>query len=100
VTTILDRRTQFHQSRLIENMTALNPRFNQALKSAQNVFTLHGNGSGDNGPYALLMHNLQRQAETLAYVDCFWLLGVVFACMVPLVFIMRKQQPGRAATAH
>jgi DHA2 family multidrug resistance protein len=100
VTTILDRRAQFHQNRLIDHMTALNPNFNQALNSAQRVFTLHGDASGGNGPYALLMQNLQRQAETLSYIDCFWLLGVVFACMVPLVFIMRKQKPGRAAAAH
>jgi DHA2 family multidrug resistance protein len=100
VTTILDRRAQFHQVRLSENTTPLNPRFGQALNSAQNVFTRHGNGPGGNGPYALLMQMLQRQAETLSYVDCFWLLGVAFACMIPLIFLMRKQKPGRPAAAH
>jgi MFS transporter, DHA2 family, multidrug resistance protein len=100
VTTILDRRTQFHQSRLVENTTLLNPRFNQAVSSAQNVWVQHGNGSGLDGPYALIMRTVQRQAETLSYVDCFWILGVAFACMIPLIFIMRKQRPGRPAMAH
>jgi DHA2 family multidrug resistance protein len=100
VTTILDRRAQFHQTRLIENTTALNPRFAQTLHSAQGVFTQHGNGSSVNGPYALVMRMLQQQAETLSYIDCFWLLGVVFGCMIPLIFLMRKQKPGRAAAAH
>ncbi len=38
VTTILARRAQFHQSRLTEQVTLLNPRFNQALTSASHVF--------------------------------------------------------------
>jgi DHA2 family multidrug resistance protein len=100
VTTILNRRAQFHQVRLVENTTPLNPRFNQALSSAQQVFSQHGNASGDNGPYALLMQTMQRQAETLSYIDCFWLLGIAFACMIPLIFMMRKQKPGRPAAAH
>jgi DHA2 family multidrug resistance protein len=100
VTTILDRRAQFHQTRLAEYATTLNPRFNQAVNSAQQVYSQHGNGPGSNGPYAMIMNILQRQAETLSYVDCFWLLGVAFACMIPLIFIMRKQKPGRGAMAH
>jgi hypothetical protein len=46
------------------------------------------------------MQNLARQAATLSYIDCFWLLGVVFGAMVPLVFFMKKLKPGRAAAAH
>jgi 5-methyltetrahydrofolate--homocysteine methyltransferase len=38
--------------------------------------------------------------ETLSYLDCFWLMGIVFGCMVPLIFVMRKQKPGRPAAAH
>ncbi len=100
VTTILDRRAQFHQVRLSDHITPLNPRFNQAVNSAQNVFTQHGNGSGGNGPYALIMQMVRRQAETLSYLDCFWLLGITFACMIPLIFVIRKQKPGRPVAAH
>ncbi len=98
VTTILSRRAQFHQSRLIESTTALNPRFNQAVHSASRVIGPQGGSS--NGAYALLMRILQRQADTLSYIDCFWLLGVAFALMVPLVFVMKKMKPGRALAAH
>jgi MFS transporter, DHA2 family, multidrug resistance protein len=98
VTTILARRAQFHQSRLVEQATALNPRFNEALESTSHIF---GPSSGNgNGPYALLMRILERQANTLSYIDCFWLLGITFALMLPLVFLMKKMKPGRAAAAH
>jgi DHA2 family multidrug resistance protein len=97
VTTILDRRAQFHQSRLVERATSLNPDFTRAVTSAAHV--LHS-APAANTPYALVMHSLQVQAQNLAYMDCFWLLGITFGALVPLVFVMRKTQPGRAAVAH
>jgi len=93
VITILDRRAQFHHSRLAEHISALNPVFNQAVHSATGIF---GVGNTGNGPYALIARTLQRQADVLSYIDCFWLLGIVFGALVPLVFLMRKTQPGRA----
>lgn len=97
VTTILDRRAQFHQARLTERVTALNPYFNQALNAAKGVF---GPGETGNGPYAMISRSLQRQASTLSYLDCFWLLGIAFGALTPLIFLMRKTKPGRAAAAH
>lgn len=97
VTTILDRRAQFHQARLTEHTTPLNPDFNSAVSAATRVF---GPGNSGNGPYALLMRSLQRQAETLSYIDCFWLLGLAFGVLLPLVFLMKKTTPGRQAMAH
>lgn len=97
VTTILDRRAQFHQNRLTERATQLDPYFNQALTSATRLF---GPAKVGNSPYALVMRTIERQAETLSYIDCFWLLGLAFGCMVPLVFLMKKSKPGRPAAAH
>ena len=53
-----------------------------------------------NGPYALLMRTLQQQSSTLAYIDCFWILGITFGVLMPLVFLMKKTQPGRAPAGH
>jgi DHA2 family multidrug resistance protein len=97
VTTILSRRAQFHQARLTEQTSAWNPLFNQALTSAGHAIGRTGDAAT---PYALLLRQLQRQAETLSYIDCFWVLGVVFGLLTPLVFLMRKASPGRAAAAH
>ena len=59
-----------------------------------------GPGYSGNGPYALMFRNLERQAETLSYIDCFWVLGVGFAVLIPLVFLIKKSTPGRGAAAH
>jgi MFS transporter, DHA2 family, multidrug resistance protein len=98
VTTLLDRRAQFHQARLTEQTSALNPNFNSALHAATGVFS--SGGDAGNRPYALILRNLQRQSETLSYIDCFWLLGIAFGVLLPLVFVLRKTRPGRAMAAH
>jgi DHA2 family multidrug resistance protein len=97
VITILSHRTQFHQARLVEQTTRLNPQFNAALKATVGVF---GSGGGGNGPYALLMGQIQRQAATLAYVDCFWLFGIAFTVLVPFVFVMKRVAPGTGPGGH
>jgi hypothetical protein len=32
-----------------------------------------------------------RQATAMAFIDCFWILGVAMIVVIPLVFIMRRQ---------
>lgn len=99
VTTILVRRTQFHISRLNEHSGAWNPLFQQAVSGATSVLR-HAGMKGSQVAYALLMRRVEQQATTLAYIDCFWILGVGFAFLIPLVFVMKKVKPGRAAAAH
>jgi len=98
VIAILSRRTQFHQARLVESATAFNPQFSQALNALTGIVGAAGVGS--NRPYALLMRQIQQQAATLAYVDCFWLFGVAFLLLTPLVFVMKRVAPGKAAVGH
>ncbi len=99
VTTLLSRRQQFHQARLTEGLDRLNPYFNKALQGTANAIGGAGSAPGASA-YGMVMRNLDRQAATLSYVDCFWLLGIVFGLMIPLVFFMKKVKPGRAAAAH
>jgi DHA2 family multidrug resistance protein len=97
VTTMLARRAQFHQARLGENATLLNPTFANHLSSATRAI---GATPGSNTPYALLMQQVLQQANTLSYVDCFYVLSIAFGVMVPLVLLMKKTKPGRPAAAH
>jgi len=93
VITILSHRTQFHQERLVEQTSQFNPQFNAAVRATSGVFG-HVAGGVGHGPYGLLMGQIQRQAATLAYVDCFWLFGVAFTVLIPFVFVMKRVAPG------
>jgi MFS transporter, DHA2 family, multidrug resistance protein len=41
-----------------------------------------------------------RQATMLAYIDCFWLLGVAILLMVPMVLLIKKSRPGGGMAVH
>ena len=99
VTTGLARRAQIHQARLVETMNAANPQFRSTLRGMTGVFTGGGFGPGS-GPgtaqqhaYAMMQANVIRQSTMLAYIDNFWVLGVVIACLVPCVFLIKKAKP-------
>jgi len=96
VTTSLARRAQIHQSRLVEKMNVANPQFQSALRGMTGVFSGGGAGPGS-GPgtaqqhaFAMMQANVIRQSTMLAYIDNFWVLGVVIACLVPCVFLIKK----------
>ncbi len=99
VTTGLARRAQFHQVRLVETLNAANPQFRSALSGITGVFSGGGAGPGF-GPgtaqqhaYAMLQANVIQQSTMLAYIDNFWVLGVVISCLIPCVFLIKKAKP-------
>ncbi len=102
VTSILTRRTQFHQARLTEFTNSTNPQMSQALAGAQNALVQHGATISDASKqaYGNIMFVVQRQASVLAYIDCFYLLAIVFGCLIPLAFVMKKTKPGGGVAAH
>ncbi|MFY9905667.1 MAG: DHA2 family efflux MFS transporter permease subunit [Terriglobales bacterium] len=94
VATGLARRAQVHQGQLVETLNPANPRFQSALRNMTNVFSGSGPGSGGTSAqqhaYAMLQGNVIRQATMLAYIDNFWVLGIVIACLIPCVFLIKK----------
>ena len=102
VTTLLARRTQFHQARLSENLSGGSAPLQSTLQGLTARFIQGGldAATATQKAYAMLQTNVIRQATMLAYVDCFWLLGVVIMCLVPVVFLMKKAKPGGPMAAH
>jgi DHA2 family multidrug resistance protein len=102
VTTMLDRRAQYHQVRLAGNLSAANPALRQTLLGITAALQAKGYSAADamHRAYALLQGTIFRQATMLAYIDNFWLLAVVTLIMIPAVFLMKKPPIGRSMAAH
>jgi DHA2 family multidrug resistance protein len=100
VTTMLARRAQFHQVRLVERLSAANPQFESSLTGLAGMFQGGAPGGGLQQAYATIQSNVIRQATMLAYLDNFWLLGVVIFCLIPLVFLIKKSKPGGGIAVH
>ena len=92
---MLSRRSQFHQSTMIEHMTPLDQNYQATLQGLAQSLVARGSNAVQalDQAQAILFGMLQRQAMMRAFVDVFWLLGVVFLSVIPLVFFMRKVQP-------
>jgi DHA2 family multidrug resistance protein len=99
VTFMLARRAQVHQSMLIGNLNPYNDRFRQALHGATQTFLAAGSSSSTASAqaYAQLYGSVQRQSSMLAYIDCFSLLAILFAGLIPFVFIVKKVGPHKGA---
>jgi len=91
VTTIQARLTQKHQSDLVANLTPLNPRYLAALHGLAAELQARGSSAATAAHQAgaLLYGELQRQAAMLAFIDVFWLLGVVCLVMIPLMALVK-----------
>jgi len=90
VTTVLAQRAQFHQSRLIENLTP----FDRAYQITKGRI---GEVLGSKGLHALNPDNviygeLQRHSHMLAYNDAFHMLSMLMISVLVLVFLMKRKE--------
>jgi hypothetical protein len=46
--------------------------------------------------YNQVMELVQQQAALRCYVNAFWMVSVIVACLAPLPFLLKKPQPGAA----
>jgi DHA2 family multidrug resistance protein len=102
VTTLLDRRAQFHQTMLMGRISASNPALQGKLRGMMAVLQGHGGDppTAMRQAYAMVQGTVARQATMLAYIDCFWFLGVAIVAMIPAVFLMKKSKPGGGMAVH
>jgi DHA2 family multidrug resistance protein len=92
VTTMLARRTQFHQLRLAEHLASFDRNLQLALPRIGQTLQGHGLGTPFPNPGAegIVYSQLLRQAAMLAFNDVFSLLAAMMALILPFVLLMRK----------
>ena len=98
VTTLIARRSQFHQARLSPFARPDSPTFQNmsnglAQHSAQLGLSPH---DAHLQALAVIYQGVQAQAATLAYIDTFMVLAVAAGIMFFLSFALRKNDPGGA----
>ncbi|HVB38036.1 MAG TPA: DHA2 family efflux MFS transporter permease subunit [Vicinamibacterales bacterium] len=96
-TTLIARRSQFHQSRLASEITGYGQAAHSALAGAQSLFLQHGSSPTTAAQQAMaeLYGIVRRQAAYMSYLDVFHSLALAFLTLLPIVWIMRKPRTGR-----
>ena len=96
VTTLIARRSQFHQLRLVENARMDNPNFANTAQALSRHFANAGLSRHEAiaTAYARIYQAVQQQAASLAYIDTFMVLSIAAGIMFVLSFMLRKNDPG------
>ena len=101
VTTVLARRSQFHQTTLVGHTTPGSQSFQNLINGLAQRLVHSGMSLPDaqHRAYASVYQALQAQAASLAYIDIFWILSVGAAIMFVLSFLLKKNDPRAGGAA-
>ena len=91
-TTILTRRAQFHQARLVDHLTPFDMPYTLGSTKAAQAMQYRGFDpvlSGQGGAGAVY-DQLLREASMMSFNDVFYVLSVMLIMTIPLVFFMRR----------
>ncbi len=92
MTTFLARRSQVHQNQMVSHVSAYDHTTQLTLRGMTAWFQMHGSNSVEASRKALgaIYGMVQQQAMMLSFVEAFWVMGVIFLCMLPLLFLLRN----------
>jgi DHA2 family multidrug resistance protein len=103
VSTMAERRQNFHQSVVGANATASSPFLQGSVRQLTAFLEIHGLSHADaaNAAYARVYAQLGAQTRFLGFMDCFFLIGVFTLVAAPLALLTKKVIPsGEAPAAH
>jgi MFS transporter, DHA2 family, multidrug resistance protein len=102
--TELLQRSQFHQARLVGNLTPSAPALQSTVTQLTQYFTHQGAAptAAQSHAYGYIGQLVSGQASLLAYIDIFYTWAIFAAILVPvvLVLIRRVHGSGHAAAMH
>jgi DHA2 family multidrug resistance protein len=92
VTTMLARRAQFHQNILVSHLTPYDFAYREMLSGASRLTMGHGTAAAlaQHQAQGMLYGLVQREAAMMAFVDNFWLLGVMFLALIPVMLMVKS----------
>jgi len=91
--TVVARRSQVHRAQLVHNLTPTNPAFVEAHGYLQQQLHRAGEQAAVAGAQAtrLLDRLIDQQATLMAYNDAARLIGIIFVCTLPLLFLFPRR---------
>lgn len=96
VSNVLTHREQFHQSRLVEQITPSSQQYQDTLHQITSFFISQGSSLAlaHNQAIQWIGQQVQNQASFLSYMDAFWVLMLISLSAVPLALTLRKAKLG------
>jgi DHA2 family multidrug resistance protein len=91
VTTMLARGAQTHQALMVGHLTATDPAFAQRFYAAKNLLARQTDPvTATQQAYAAVYSLLDQQAHLWAFMDNFYLFGLLALFIIPLIFFFKR----------
>jgi DHA2 family multidrug resistance protein len=102
VTTLVARHEQTNLNNLTGDVSSDRLRVQASVQAFRNWFIYRGADAATSTrrAYGALFGIVRQQAAMLAFNQVFWLLGILFLLMLPLVFLMRRPARRGQIAAH
>ncbi len=102
VATLLSRREQLQQAHLTEQLNPFNPNFQARMQGLQRMAVAQGMDAAgaQHQAVGLLSGLMQRNAMMNAFVEDFWMLGVMMLALLPLLLFMKKPAENSEIVMH
>ncbi len=95
--TLVTRRSQFHQARLVESLQSMNPAYPDYAKQ---IGQLTGQDAHATSTLANIYQGVVQQATLLSYLDAFKALAIIFIACLPLVLLLKPGKGGGSPAMH
>jgi DHA2 family multidrug resistance protein len=101
ITTMTERRQNFHQSTVGANLPPSSPFLQTSVQRTAAYLEAHGfsHANALSASYSHYYDQLQSQTRLLAFMDCFYVLGVITLIAAPVVLLTKKFNLGGKAPA-
>ena len=92
MSTITERRQDFHQSRTGGSIAASSPWLQQQVQNTAAFLETHGfsHANALSAAYGRVYDQLHNQTQMLAFMDCFYIIGILTLIAAPLVLLTRR----------
>lgn len=102
LTTILERRENYHRSVLVNHISTYDPLIRQNMNAMTHMFAASGPHMAQAQAMTLMDRMISMQALILSYGDIFWVVGILFIVSTILIFFLGsgKLNPSVAMEAH
>jgi DHA2 family multidrug resistance protein len=97
--TLLTRYSQFYQNSLVGHITPLNEIFRMKQAAIKSGLMAQGMDafSAETASLAVIYGIVRRQAGMLSYNRIFFIVGLAFLVIIPLLLLLKKQKIGTSA---
>jgi len=96
LSTILSRRSQFHINTFSYHTSDYNPNFVEWMNRTTQLLQQQGASvmEATNQARGLMWAQVLKQSSILAFLDAFYFLMILIICVMPFVFLLKKNKPG------